>query len=102
MDIIKVLALDDDNHEISYITEKGEYFYGASSFMKNCLLKPHANTYKVREIVLINIEENTEQVDEWFNTIQFGLKENSSLKEFSDWAHAFAQLWKIGDENNYV
>lgn len=97
MEVIKVLALDDDNHEISYVTEKGEYFYGASSFMKNCLLKPHTNTYKVREIVLINIEEN-----KWFDTIQFGLKKNSSLKEFSHWVHAFVQLWEIGDESNYV
>lgn len=53
---IQVLALDDDNHSVCFVT-RGAYYSDAASFMKACLLKPHNSRYEVRMVTLVDFED---------------------------------------------
>lgn len=49
METVKVLALNDDNHDRSYVTID-KYFSNCADFAKACLLNPHNSKYEVREV----------------------------------------------------
>lgn len=58
---IQVLALDDDYHDINYVT-KDCCYYNVEEFMKKCLLKPHDKEYEVRIVRYINLEDNSKEM----------------------------------------
>ena len=95
MNTIKVLALDDDNHSVSFVTEEGVNYSSAAEFMRDCLLQPHGTFYVVRMITLI--EEQYEAVEEEFDKIQFGCGLMTA-----EWRNAFDKLWELSQEDFYV
>lgn len=95
MNTIKVLALDDDNHSVSFVTEEGVNYSSAAEFMRDCLLQPHGTFYTVRMIALV--EEYCEAVEEEFDKIQFGCGLMTD-----DWREAFERLWAVSQEDFYV
>ena len=46
--MIRVLAMNDDNHEPSFVLEDGTVYSCASRFICNCLAKSHSEEYDVR------------------------------------------------------
>ena len=87
----RVLALNDDNHDTSFITEDGQYFsdYAIIQF----LATPHLEDYHVRYVYLLNIpKDNIEAfdiLDMWGTTSE---KFNES----------FNLLWALfGKENGF-
>lgn len=83
MEKIQVLALDDDYHDINYVT-KDCYYYNVEEFMKECLLKPHDKEYEVRMVRYINLEEYSKEMKA-FDYLQCRGKSND----------AFDILWKV-------
>ena len=95
MNTIKVLALDDDNHSVSFVTEEGVNYSSAAEFMRDCLLQPHGTFYVVRMIALV--EEYCEAFCEDFDKVQFGCGLITDA-----WEDAFERLWAVSKENFYV
>ena len=83
MEKIQVLTLDDDYHDINYVT-KDCYYYNVEEFMKECLLKPHNKEYEVRMVRYINLEENSKEMMA-FDYLHCGSKSND----------AFDILWEV-------
>ena len=80
---IQVLALDDDYHDINYVT-KDCYYYNVEEFMKKCLLKPHNEEYEVRMVHYINLDEDSKEMMA-FDCLHRGTKSND----------AFDTLWEV-------
>lgn len=102
---IKVLALNDDNHEICFATMDYVY-YSARDFMESCLCKPHGDTYVIRGIHICEPPESFEHLsdDEWISV--FDLVEQKPVNLFGCGrgedvmkriAH-FEKLWKEGNK----
>ncbi len=95
MNSFRVLALDDDNHSVSFVSEDGVEYADAAAFMRDCLLHPHGVFYTVRMITLV--EEYYETIDEDFDKVQFGCGPMTD-----DWREAFERLWEVSQEDFYV
>lgn len=95
MKSFRVLALDDDNHSVSFVSEDGVEYADAAVFMRDCLLHPHGFFYDVRMITLV--EEYYEAVDEDFDKVQFGCGPMTA-----EWKEAFERLWEVSQEDFYV
>lgn len=54
--IIPVLELNDDNHSSCY-TSKDSFWYDAEEFMEKVLCKPHTEEYKIKSIVLVDLDD---------------------------------------------
>ncbi len=78
--MIKVLALNDDNHETSYTLENGRRFNSTYEFITQLLAKPHT------EDQIISI---------------FDLVANNFKCDLMDFDMAFALLWSSSDERWY-
>ena len=61
--VIRVLALDDDNHDSMFATEEGETFENAR-FLLEKLGKPHSETYDIRGFCLIDYVGPAEKLDD--------------------------------------
>lgn len=69
MNKIQVLALDDDNHSVCFVT-RGSHYGDAASFMRECLLKPHTVEYEVRMVTLVDFEDEEDwEVDYAFDCL---------------------------------
>lgn len=104
---IKVLALDDDNHEVCFVTEN-EYFSTAAEFMKAKLLKPHAEEYQIRSVALCSppkaLEDMPEdEFDHMFIVLADEYRpQNLEEKRRCDRLKAFNAFWDNGEEFWYV
>lgn len=49
--MIKVIALNDDNHDTCFVTKETVYS-NVKNFMESCLLKPHVEDYRVRGVYI--------------------------------------------------
>ena len=54
--IVPVLELNDDNHSSCY-TSKDGFWYDAEEFMEKVLCKPHTEEYKIKSIVLVDLDD---------------------------------------------
>ena len=109
MSVIPVLALNDDNHSICYVTRNG-YWSDADSFMKEVLCKPHTVEYKVKDITLIylnhtlvcdgmNTEEMFDRVDDYRIADRRDRMTEEDLKKREI---AFDYLWNTEEDLLYV
>ena len=55
--VIPVLELNDDNHSNCYASKDG-YWYDAKEFMTKVLCKPHTETYEIKHIALVELDED--------------------------------------------
>ena len=94
---IRVLALNDDNHETSFHTEwcKDSY-YTHMDFIRK-LAEPHTYEYEVRCVYLLNIDDNNPLLNKAFDIVCSG--SNHSLR---DYFLAFEHLWEISKRNMFV
>lgn len=88
----RVLALNDDNHDTSFITEDGQYFSDYTGIIQ-FLATPHLEDYHVRYVYLLNIPEDNIEATEAFD-----IREATSEK-FNE---SFNLLWALfGKENGF-
>lgn len=104
---IKVLALNDDNHETCFVTY-GSYFFNSKQFMKECLLKSHTSIYEVRGVYICEIdewEENCEELDEMFDKLACCYYPEKLAQEnpqkFNERTAAFDKLWEIAEKDDW-
>ena len=73
---MRVLALNDDNHEDSFTIENGKMYSDPFTFMAKCLALPHNETYEIREfyiyddVVRNNVTLSPKEVNELFYFIE--------------------------------
>ena len=103
---IKVLALNDDNHETCFVT-LGSYFPNSKTFMKECLLKPHTIAYEVRGIYACDewSEDEEHLLDEYFDLLAGNYyPEKLFMISPETWElrnRAFELLWNIAKEDDW-
>lgn len=54
--VVPVLELNDDNHSPCYASKDG-FWYDAEEFMSKVLCKPHTEEYKIKSIVLVDLDD---------------------------------------------
>lgn len=90
----RVLALNDDNHDTSFITEDGQYFsdYTIIQF----LATPHLEDYHVRYVYLLNIPKDNIEATEAFDILDMW---GTTSEKFNE---SFNLLWALfGKENGF-
>ena len=95
--MIRVLALNDDNHETFFIREDGTRYDDTQDFIKNCLAMPHLTEYNIRGIYLCDKFKGID--DEEFEAM-FMCIEQGSYREYS-FVDSFDKLWTISSERWY-
>lgn len=98
--MIRVLALNDDNHEIVYVG-KLEYIGTAKDFIEK-LAKPHTEEYEVREIYAPDYEGEIAGFIEAFDTLflTYNVKEGigDDHKKYLERADIFDAMWDLAEE----
>lgn len=89
----KVLALNDDNHDTSFITEDGQYFSDYTGIIQ-FLAVPHLEDYHIRYVYLLNIPEDNTEATEAFDI------RGATSEKFNE---SFNLLWTLfGKENSFL
>lgn len=97
--MIRVLALNDDNHDTSFACEDGRTFTRASTFITECLAKPHSEEYIVRGFCIIDevrgplAAYNNDDIDAMFYAL-----EDVARYEGKDFLEMFNLLWESSSE----
>lgn len=98
--MIRVLALNDDNHDTFFMREDGIGYYDAATFIKECLAKAHYIDYEIRGIYLCDDFSDTTlatidpvEIDNMFNCVCGG--DDGCGYEFMA---AFDTLWAGSSE----
>ena len=93
--MIRVLALNDDNHVTFFVREDGTRYYDAQDFIKNCLAMPHSTEYNIRGIYLCDEFDgiDDEELEGMFMCVEGG----SSYREYS-FVDSFDKLWTVSSE----
>ena len=69
---VRVIALDDDNHDISFHTEwRKDPYHNSMAFIRQ-IAKPHECKYDIRSISLLDIDEDDEKLTLAFDVVQSG------------------------------
>lgn len=92
--MIRVLALNDDNHETFFVREDGTRYHDAQDFIKNCLAMPHSTEYNIRGIYLC---DEFEGIDDEELEAMFMCVEHGSYHEYS-FVDSFDKLWIVSSE----
>lgn len=91
----RVLALNDDNHDTSFITEDGQYFSDYTGIIQ-FLATPHLEDYHVRYVYLLNIPEDNIEATEAFDILDI---RGATSEKFNK---SFNLLWALfGKENGF-
>ena len=93
---IRILALNDDNHETSFHTEWIDKVKYNHMELIRLLAEPHTEEYEVRCVYLLDIDENDVKNCHAFDVVQSG----GHIKGASYFT-AFEHLWEIGKENMF-
>ncbi|MBQ8792903.1 MAG: hypothetical protein IJZ62_04820 [Clostridia bacterium] len=85
---LRVLGLNDDNHETSFHTECAVHYYNHVGLIEE-LAKPHDFEYEVRWIYLVDFDEDDVQLIEDFEIVSGNI--NRGFVEFTE---SFNRLWE--------
>ena len=103
--VIRVLALNDDNHSKSYVTSLG-HWGDAADFMMKYLLQPHKATYEVREVYICEPQGALAEMDEDEFMTLFDLLDTRPELLCDGLCQkrqeAFELFWENGDTWNYA
>lgn len=91
---IRVLALNDDNHETSFHTEWSKDGYHTHMQFIQMLAKPHDWEYEVRCVYLLDV--NDEKTERAFDVVQCAGK-----VKLLDYLLAFETLWEHSTETMF-
>lgn len=98
--MIRVLALNDDNHDVVYVG-KLEYFGTAEEFIEK-LMQPHTEEYEVRGIFAPDYEGEIAGFTEAFDTLflTYNVKEGigDDHKKYLERADIFDAMWDLAEE----
>lgn len=97
--MIRILALDDDNHDVMFAMENGKIFSYASDLLR-FLAKPHTEEYEIRGFCLIDYEGPASEMDEEEVDKMFSIVESvysPALAEYT-FQEAFETLWASSTE----
>lgn len=103
--IVPVLELNDDNHSPCYASKDG-FWYDAEEFMEKVLCKPHTEEYKIKSIVLIDLDDKI-KVDGMDIFDLFGCLdtrpdwENMTQEQRDKRVKAFDFFWNTSEEELY-
>ena len=89
----RVLALNDDNHDTSFITEDGQYFPDYTDIIQ-FLAAPHLEDYHVRYVYFPNIPEDNIEATEAFDILDMW---GTTSEKFNE---SFNLLWALFDKEN--
>lgn len=97
--MVRILALDDDNHEVMYATENGRTF-GYARDLIQFLASPHTEEYEVRGFTLINYEGEAgklpeELIDQMFYCVEGYGREPKGYSR----RECFETLWASSEED---
>lgn len=91
----RVLALNDDVHNTSFITEDGQYFSNYTDIIQ-FLATPHLENYRIRYVYLLNIPEDNIDATEAFSILDIW---GATSEKFNK---SFNLLWALfGKENGF-
>ena len=93
--MLRVLALNDDNHETFFVREDGTRYHDAQDFIKNCLTMPHSTEYNIRGIYLCDEFDGID--DEELEAMFMGVEDGSSYRGYS-FVDSFDKLWTVSSE----
>lgn len=98
--MIRVLALNDDNHATYFTREDGVRYYDAADFINNCLAKPHAIEYVVRGFYICDDFSHTplRDVDETVIDEMFDCVESGGELYGRNFTESFDTLWAASSE----
>ena len=94
MNKIRVLALNDDNHETSFHTEGNKEGYCTHMSFIKMLAKPHDCEYEIRCVYLLDVED--EKTECAFDVVQCAGK-----TKLVDYMLAFETLWEHSTETMF-
>jgi hypothetical protein len=97
--MIRVLALNDDNHATYFTTEHGVKYYNSVEFINECLAKPHEVEYVVRGIYICDEFEgiDEEELGDRFDCVGEG--KDYYIYNFNE---SFEKLWAVSLERWYL
>jgi hypothetical protein len=97
MGIVRVLCLNDDNHDAQFVTEDWYIYSDVNSFITHRLAQPHTDNYEVRGFHLCDHDDipgiSEEDVIRLFDIAlgRFNVPEN-------EWRAVFETLWHHSSE----
>lgn len=86
--MIRVLALNDDNHDTTFYLENDSAGYGMRGLLK-ALVCSHSESYHIRYVYLIDIPDDDTKAQEAFDIIDCNIKSKMS------WSEAYDFLWNV-------
>ena len=105
---IKVLVLNDDNHDKAYVTIS-KYYGNCANFAKECLLQPHEDEYEMREVYICDPQGELAAMDEDEFICAFELLEQDPMDLlakrralYNQRRKMFDLFWKNGEEWRYA
>lgn len=91
--MIRILALNDDNHDTSFVMDNGETF-GYARELIEFLMNPHAETYEIKGFCLVDYAGPATELDECLVDRLFSfLNGYGKQPEGYTYAEAFDVLW---------
>ena len=97
MEIVRVLCLNDDNHDAQFVTEDWHIYSDVNSFITHRLAQPHTDNYEVRGFHLCDHDDipgiSEEDVIRLFDIAlgRIDVPEN-------EWRAVFETLWHHSSE----
>lgn len=106
--VIKVLALNDDNHDKKYVTY-GSVFNDCKEFMTECLLRSHTDNYEIKEFYICDPPAAYAHLsdDELIHIFDLLISDPESLVRYNydlflERTKLFTEVWENGDTWNYA
>ena len=97
MEIVRVLCLNDDNHDAQFVTEDWHTYSDANSFITHRLALPHTDSYEIRGFHLCDHDDipgvSEEDVIRLFD-IALGYIDAPE----EEWRAVFETLWQHSSE----
>ena len=92
---VRVLALNDDNHETTFHSEWRKEPFSTKEFLQK-LAEPHSFPYEIRYVYLLDIDDNNPILNRAFDSVQSG-----GHHVTVDYFTGFENLWKISRKTMY-
>lgn len=96
--MVRILALNDDNHDTSFVMDNGETFGYARNLIE-FLMEPHSETYEIKGFALVDYEGPAAELDECLVDRLFSfLNGYGKQPEGYTFEQAFDALWTSATE----
>lgn len=97
MEVVRVLCMNDDNHDSEFVTEDWHTYSNANSFITHRLSQPHTDRYEIRGFGLCDHQEIPGMSEEDVEMLYEIVSGHMAATE-ADWRVAFELLWQYSKE----